>query len=236
MYSFHERHLALQQERNELIAALSAVGEGVAIVSEHSTLTYANPSLWSISATLSHTPQSAASPEELLTLDGLPEAIEHALTGKSATCTLTTDRGEAHFQVRTFPLTHSTMPPRAAIIFHDLSEAQRLDRVRQEFVANASHELLTPIGTVRALADSLARGGLDDPKVTKRFLRQLRTEADRLAALARELLELTQAQADELRLELSATDVNAVVRTVIDRFTPQADAAHISLCTNLSGS
>lgn len=234
MHSFHERHIALQQERDDLIAALSAVGEGVAIISEHNTLTYANPPLWSISATLSHTPQNTASPEDLLSLDGLPEAVERALAGKSATCTITTDHGEAYFQVRTLPLTHNATPPRAAIIFHDLSEAQRLDRVRQEFVANASHELLTPIGTVRALADSLARGGLDDPKVTKRFFRQLRIEADRLATLARELLELTQAQADELRLELSPTNVNTVVQTVIDRLTPQADTAHISLSTKLN--
>ncbi|MCL4509341.1 MAG: cell wall metabolism sensor histidine kinase WalK [Chloroflexi bacterium] len=228
--ALHQCQLVLQQERDDLAAALSAVGEGVAIVAEHGELSYANPTLWSMAASFSAAPNaSEGEPEGFLRTDGLPALIHSALRGKSTTETLTGPNAETRFQVRAIPLAQSHVPAGAAIIVRDLSDAQRLDRVRQEFVANASHELLTPIGTVRALADALARGGLDDSRIAKRFLRQLRTEADRLAALARELLELAQAQADELRLELSATDVNQVVKAVIERLTAQAGAAHIAL-------
>lgn len=150
-----------------------------------------------------------------------------ALRGEMATETLALSDVGSTVRLHAAPLDGAAEG--AVVVLHDLTEAQRLDRVRQEFVANASHELMTPIGTVRALADTLARGGMEDRKTARRFLKQLRVEADRLTALARDLVDLAQAQADELRLDLRPTDVSEVIAIVEERLQATAVRTGVEL-------
>ncbi len=91
-------------------------------------------------------------------------------------------------------------PLGAVAILRDVTELRRLETVRREFVANASHELQTPITAVKALAETLLAGGKEDPVVTERFLRDIEKQADRLGALVRDLLDLTTSEGGGLRL------------------------------------
>ena len=81
----------------------------------------------------------------------------------------------------------------AVAILQDLTEMRRLERVRRDFVANASHELRTPIATIRAAAETIT-DATDDPEVVQRFLPHLVSEAERLSRLVTDLLDLARAE------------------------------------------
>lgn len=79
------------------------------------------------------------------------------------------------------------------ILIFDDSEAQRLDAVRRDFVANISHELKTPIGGISILSEAIAEGS-DDPELVKNFSARLKIEAERLTHLVQEIIDLSRIQ------------------------------------------
>ena len=79
------------------------------------------------------------------------------------------------------------------ILIFDDSEAQRLDAVRRDFVANISHELKTPIGGISILSEAIAEGS-DDPDLVKNFSARLKIEAERLTHLVQEIIDLSRIQ------------------------------------------
>jgi two-component system phosphate regulon sensor histidine kinase PhoR len=87
--------------------------------------------------------------------------------------------------------------PGAVLTFHDVTERRRLDKVRRDFVANASHELRTPLTSVRGFVEALEDGAVDEPATARRFLDKIRTNAERMAALVADLLELSRLESGE---------------------------------------
>src|SRR5208282_3505194 len=95
------------------------------------------------------------------------------------------------FEVQATPL---AMPSgRGAIaILHDITDLERLEQVRKDFVANVSHELRTPLSGVIGYADTLLDGALEDQKNKRNFVEIIRTNAVRLNDIASDLLVLSE--------------------------------------------
>src|SRR5262249_41483189 len=68
----------------------------------------------------------------------------------------------------------------AVLVFHDMTELRRLERTRQDFVANASHELKTPLASIKAYTETLLDWALSDDTVNGRFLKRIDEQTDRL--------------------------------------------------------
>jgi two-component system phosphate regulon sensor histidine kinase PhoR len=120
-------------------------------------------------------------------------------------------------------------PLGAVVILHDVTEVRRLEGVRREFVANASHELQTPITAIKALAETLLADSREDPAVVERFLRDLKTQADRLAALVRDLLDLAAIEAGPLPLQAGPVTVADIAREVAEQLRSLAEQRGISI-------
>jgi len=86
-------------------------------------------------------------------------------------------------------------------VLHDVTELRRLERVRQDFVANVSHEFKTPLTAIQGFAETLLGGALDDPSNNRRFLDIIRNHAIRLARLTNDLLKLARIEAGKLEVE-----------------------------------
>ncbi len=83
--------------------------------------------------------------------------------------------------------------PRGALaILHDITDLERLERVRSDFVANVSHELRTPLTAIRGYAETLLEGGLEDPENNRKFLEIIKAHAIRLTNIASDLLTLSE--------------------------------------------
>lgn len=97
----------------------------------------------------------------------------------------------------------------------DKTAVRRLDEVRRDFVANISHELKTPIGAITLLAEALQQAA-DDEDTVRHFADRLADEADRLATLTREIIELSRLQAEEGIEAFQLVDINDVVAQAVD--------------------
>lgn len=85
----------------------------------------------------------------------------------------------------------------AVIVLNDVTDVQRLENVRRDFVANVSHELKTPIASIKGFVETLLDGAVEDPADARRFLGIVARQADRLAAIIEDLLALSRIEQRE---------------------------------------
>lgn len=124
---------------------------------------------------------------------------------------------ERLLQLRGSPLRTGDRTTGALLVLTDVTRLHQLEGMRRDFVANASHELKTPVTAIKASAETLAGGDLDQESVT-RFSRIIARQADQLVALIEDLLELTRLEHEQERasLERERTDVAQVVWAAVE--------------------
>ena len=115
-----------------------------------------------------------------------------------------------------------------ALVLQDVTEARRVEAVRRDFVANVGHELKTPVGALSLLAEAV-EDAADDPETVQRFATRMTHEADRLARLVRELIDLSRLQGGEPLPELVPVDVDTVIAEAVDRTNLAATARQIAI-------
>jgi signal transduction histidine kinase len=113
------------------------------------------------------------------------------------------------------------------LVIRDVTETRRLDQVRRDFVANASHELKTPAASIQAAAETIRTAALEDPSVIPRFAAQLERESGRLSRIVSDLLDLSRLESgSELDEEVA---LDAIVRDEGERFDESASEAGVGL-------
>ena len=115
-------------------------------------------------------------------------------------------------------------------LVEDRTRERRVEAVRRDFVANVSHELKTPVGAIRVLADAVAEAS-DDPTAVKRFASRMLTESDRLTQLVQQIIELSRLQGDEPLEAPVAVDVDEVVSAAVDTVEVDAHGKGITVVT-----
>ena len=129
--------------------------------------------------------------------------------------------------MRAFPLADRGPTGRIVVTMTDITQRRRLEVLRRDFVANASHELKTPVAAVRALAETLLTALPDDPEAGRRFAERIGREAERLDALARDLLDLSRVERGALDVE--PVDLVGLVKEVVGGYADRAEERRIKL-------
>jgi two-component system, OmpR family, phosphate regulon sensor histidine kinase PhoR len=119
--------------------------------------------------------------------------------------------------------------PGVVLVMHDTTELRRLESVRREFVANVSHELKTPLSSIKAYAETLRNGALADPEAGQKFLQRIEEQADRLHRLILDMLMIARIESDQRAFEIVSVDVAEVAAACLDDHRPAADAKNINL-------
>jgi two-component system phosphate regulon sensor histidine kinase PhoR len=114
-------------------------------------------------------------------------------------------------------------------VLHDTTELRRLERLRQEFVANVSHELKTPLSVIKANVETLLDGAVDDPLHRGSFLKQIASQGDRLHYLILDLLSLARIESGEELFEFQAIEVEEVAQAAIERHQTRAEGRNQTL-------
>jgi two-component system phosphate regulon sensor histidine kinase PhoR len=127
-----------------------------------------------------------------------------------------TEAGQAEVQLPNGPRVLIRVPRTWAasgrvLLLEDVTAMRRLETVRRDFVANVSHELRTPVAVIRANAETLLAGAKDDPVMGPKLIDGLHRNAERLARILADLLDLSRLDAGQYRLDLSSVPVQAVV-------------------------
>jgi two-component system sensor histidine kinase VicK len=100
------------------------------------------------------------------------------------------------------------------IVFQDITEQHKLDNMRKEFVANVSHELKTPITTIKSYTETLLEGALDDKDLALRFLNVINSESDRMARIVRDLLQLSNLDYKQTKWKKISLNVEDILQEV----------------------
>ncbi len=115
-------------------------------------------------------------------------------------------------------------------LVEDRTRERRVEAVRRDFVANVSHELKTPVGAIRLLAEAV-HDAADDPEAVKRFSHRMLTESDRLSRLVQQVIELSRLQGDEPLEQPMPVELDEVIKVAVDTSAIDADSKRISIVT-----
>jgi two-component system, OmpR family, phosphate regulon sensor histidine kinase PhoR len=124
-------------------------------------------------------------------------------------------------------------PSGAIVVLHDVTELRRLERVRQDFVANVSHEFKTPLTAIQGFAETLLAGAIEDPTSNRRFLEIIRDHAIRLARLTDDLLKLARIEAGKLEVQFFPVVVIDLVERCAETALLKAHRKQIALEINV---
>jgi two-component system phosphate regulon sensor histidine kinase PhoR len=119
-------------------------------------------------------------------------------------------------------------------VFVDVTEVRRLESLRRDFVANASHELRTPVAAVRSATETLRSGALDDPGAAIRFVDIIERNAMRLQSLVEDMLELSKLESNEFKLKRERVELGSVVPIVLALFRERAEKKGVRLTAELA--
>jgi two-component system phosphate regulon sensor histidine kinase PhoR len=241
---------SLSGERNRSSAILRSMVEGVGVIDAQERLVFSNRAFSEI-LSLDTAAIEGRPVIEVVRNSDLLELIRRALRGEEGV------RGDITMgiiQQRSFSVTAAPVhvrdgshsgrssgipadetlaaaeaPSGAVVVLHDLTELRRLERVRQDFVANVSHEFKTPLTAIQGFAETLLAGALEDPKNNRRFLEIIREHAARLGRLTDDLLKLARIEAGKLELEFAPVNVVQLIESCAESTVFKASQRQLAL-------
>jgi two-component system phosphate regulon sensor histidine kinase PhoR len=113
--------------------------------------------------------------------------------------------------------------------FYDITQIERLETVRQEFLSNISHELRTPLTSILAFVETLEDGAIDDKENNRRFLGVIRRNGERMHSLISDILELSLIESGKVSVELREVNLTNLVEQVFTDLSANARARGIEL-------
>ena len=114
-------------------------------------------------------------------------------------------------------------PAGVVMVMHDVTQQHKLEHMRREFVANVSHELKTPLTSIKSYAETLLDGGMEDKETARRFLEVIDAEADRMTRLVRDLLQLSSIDNEQIKWNMTEVDIEKLVGLCIDKLSMEAE-------------
>ena len=219
----------MDQDRQQLLAIFKSMVEGVLVIDADQTIRFLNAA----AGQLLDTSQDAAQGKKIWQLfrhRQLGEAVDKILAvDEPYRCELEWPSADR----KVFAVQGARLPGEplrgAVLVFHDITHVRMLERVRQDFVANVSHELKTPLAAIQATVETLLDGALQDPLHNVRFLERIRENADRLHRLVQDLLTLGRIESGQEIMEIGPIPVHTAIETCISRQADRAKAKGLQL-------
>jgi two-component system phosphate regulon sensor histidine kinase PhoR len=197
----------LEGERAEMQTLIDSMAEGVLAVTATGALRRANPAARRI---FGLAPETGSIPPEMISRRSeFLALVARALRGEAVPPTELSGDGR-----QLLASAHPLPQGGAVLVFLDISQLRRLEDVRRDFVANASHELKTPLTAIRGYSETLLDPDLP-PEMTRRFAEIVKSNSDRLQQIIDDLLDLSRIEAGGWRVESEAVDVEEITREVV---------------------
>ncbi|WP_435011717.1 sensor histidine kinase [Tundrisphaera lichenicola] len=233
-----ERLGRLEREVEQLRVVLGGMAEGVIAIDSRRRLLFANKSaddlfglgplaVGRLVPELIRSPQIQAAVDTTLT-SPVPYRGEIVLPGREVL-----PRSIPKVLAIHGSLLPGSFPSGAVLVFHDVTELRRLERMRQDFVANVSHELKTPLASIKAYTETLLDWALHDEEVNVRFLNRIEEQADRLNQLILDLLSLARLESGHETFQHGPLAVSAVVESCVETHRGRAVSKELELHLDL---
>ncbi len=213
-------------------ATLDGMREGLLVVDNDMRVVASNPAAHRL---FNFSPAKLKSQRltELTRNPAIYDAFLDALRGneRSGVEVETHDPARRIFDLRVIPLggRDGRETSGAIGVFFDVTQLERLERVRQEFLSNVSHELRTPLTAILAFVETLESGALDDRENSERFLTIIRKNAERMQNLIDDILELSAIEAGNVGVRPEQIQLTPLVNDVMTSLAAKASPRNIEL-------
>jgi two-component system phosphate regulon sensor histidine kinase PhoR len=222
--SFHE----LQSSRSQLETLLNSLQEGVIAFSPQQKLQWTNRSMQHL---LPAEARAGISAVEAIRdpdfMHGLKQTLErHEVTASKAT---------SFIPGRAFDVTIAPLPQGGAVaVFHDITEIERVEKTRRDFIANVSHELRTPLTSIHGYTETLLEA-VHNGKHSRDFLEIIRKNTVRMSRLTEDLLTLARVESGEQRFDPQPVSARQLLEEAVQNFASLAHARGVTLALEECG-
>lgn len=117
------------------------------------------------------------------------------------------------------------------LMLTDLTEVERINQIRRDFLSNVSHELRTPLAAIRALVETIQDGAVDEPEETAEFMRRIHQQVERITMLVNELLDLSRIESGAVQLAPEAVDLAQLTQEAAALLQTRTDATEVRIST-----
>jgi len=215
----------LQNEKRQLHHLLTSFTDGVAAIDRLGCLTHYNPALKNMFGAV-----DVQSPMDLIPDQSVWDAFETVITSQQSQSLNYNLSGNRKLWISIVPvLTESGDCTGAVGLFKDVTEFERLEQTRRDYVANVSHELRTPLTAVRGLLEPLSDGMVKDEETRQRYYDIMLHEVMRLSRLITDLLELSRLQSGREHMDVSAVDLQELLEEIQMNYQIEAEQRGIQL-------
>ncbi len=210
----------LAHEEAQLRAILSGMVEGVIAVDNGDTILYHNGAAAHLLGRGAEGGLSGKKIWQYLELRSLREVVELVRLRKQSVereIQLTLEGGDRVLNLHAAPF-ESSVSNGVILVLDDITDLRRLEGVRRDFVANVSHELKTPLTSIKGYVETLLEGALHDEKYNTRFLEKIHKHVGHLTDLVQDLLALGEIESETRKLLLAPVDLSQTVDEVVSRY------------------
>ena len=219
----------LQSEKRQLNQLLSSFTDGVAAIDNIGCLTHYNPALMKMFGAVEVKVPMDLVPDE--SIWDLFRSVYESLEPASIRYALPNDRS---LWITIVPVTDDAGECTGVVgLFKDVTDLERLEKTRRDYVANVSHELRTPLTAVRGLLEPLSDGMITDEETRQRYYRIMLREVIRLSRLITDMLELSRLQSGTEHMELHAVNLVELLQDTRQNYANEAAQRGISLKLDL---
>ena len=210
----------ITEGRNELRAILSSMAEGVIVVDKEGKILLLNSSAEKILG-LSAEKVTGKFLWEVLRKEELISLVKKTLaTGNEEGIEMVFDLPEMHvLHAQAAPiLSEGQNNSGVVVVFHDITRLKQLEKLRREFVANVSHELKTPLTSIKGFVETLMEGAISDSENSLKFLKIIQQHTERLDNLVNDLLELSSIETGELPMNFEKIKLKELIDHIAASF------------------
>ena len=226
------REVSILDNSSRLQAVLSSMIEGVVAIDHRGNVMLANGAACQMLG-LSHGEVYGRDFLEIFRNPELTNAITRTQKERFfSSCEIQTlDEPRRTISARVSVLTNETgkKRPGVAIVLHDITDIRQLENMRRDFVANVSHELKTPLSSIRAYAETLKMGAINDQEKNLNFVMQIEQQADVLNEQIQELLQLARVESGQENWEIQPVAIDEICESLLKQFSSEAEGRGISL-------
>ena len=224
----------IKMQNQKLAAIFSSMIEGIIVVDKKSCIISVNPTIEKIFGVSKREVEGKVFLEAIRNND-ISEVIGSVLK-KSRPLSVEINLllpVRKTFKVNAAPIFDDNAVIGCLVVIHDITQIRKLETMRSDFVANVSHELKTPLTSIKGFVETLLEGALDDKENNRNFLKIIHDHAERLNNLVDDLLSLSYLESKEIVLDKKSFDLRQQVDEVISGFKSQLKKMNIEIKNEL---
>lgn len=216
---------SLQQEKSKMETTFKYMADGVLTVTVDGSIIHANP----VAKNLLSLTNEEVKYDDVVRKINSSMLLEN-LKLKNYHGTEILEQNEETYNVDYAPFMNNQNEIGGVIIvFKNITEQYKIDKLQKEFVANVSHELKTPITTIKSYAETLLDGALEDRQRSEDFLDVINSESDRMSRLVSDLLKLSRMDYDQTKWEKEELNLCKMINRTVKKLSIQAKNKNIAI-------